>query len=83
MTETRSPTRARATIPNHILIRLSAAAGCNPNTIRRYLDGLLRQQNTIDRITVALRGADLGHLVREQSAAPPAVVTAAPRGARG
>jgi len=68
MTETRTPTRARATIPNHILNQLSAAADCLPNTIRRYCAGLLRQQRTIDRIECAILGAGLGHLVRAQNA---------------
>jgi len=64
MTETRS----RATIPNHILNQLSVAADCLPNTIRRYLSGLLRQQRTIDKIEKSLRAAGLGHLVRAQDA---------------
>jgi hypothetical protein len=72
MSETRNPTRTRAIISNHILIRLSAAAGCNPNTIRRYCAGLLRQQRTIDRIEESLRAAGLGRLVRLQDAAPKA-----------
>jgi hypothetical protein len=62
---------ARTLLPNQQLQEVAARAQSNPDTVRQYLRGLLVRQSTIDRISLALEQFNLGHLVRQQDAAPP------------
>jgi hypothetical protein len=65
------------TLPNHKLQEVAAAAHCNPNTVRTYLQGGMRRASTIENIETALREKCLTAFVTPQGTYPNAPIVSA------
>ena len=66
--------RMPRTLANHRLMEVAAAAHCNPQTVRTYLQGAARRRSVIDNIEAALKVAGLSSFVTPQGAYPNAPI---------
>jgi hypothetical protein len=64
---------AMTRLPAHQLRQISAAAACDPSSVRKYVGGKPLRLHVVLRIEATLRTLGMESLIRQQDAAPPVV----------